>query len=85
VPKLALGQIIAGSEVEEKLQLQDILTALSRHLVGDWGELETDSQEANQWALISDEPVLSFHRSHDGVKFYILTDAKREKTTILLA
>lgn len=58
--------------------------ALKRHERGDWGDLCAEDMETNERALQNGGRL--FSRYHDGmsVKFYVITEADRSATTVLL-
>lgn len=58
---------------------------IRRHQRGDWGEelCEEDRQE-NDLSVASGFRVLSAYRTRAGVKFWIITEADRSSTTLLL-
>lgn len=80
----AIGQIVITPTALEVLSRRDVNKALVRHLRGDWGDVEEEDWKANNWAVNNDERVLSAYHSSDGVKFWIITEADRSKTTVLL-
>jgi hypothetical protein len=57
---------------------------LSRHLQGDWGELCEEDKQTNQEALEQDLRLLSAYRTTGGSRLWIITEADRSATTILL-
>ena len=57
---------------------------LTRHLNGDWGELCEDDKAENQTALECDLRLMSAYRTSAGQKLWIITEADRSVTTILL-
>jgi hypothetical protein len=57
---------------------------LDRHLSGDWGEVDGEDQQANQDALVHGERLLSAYRTTSGVRLWVITEADRSATTILL-
>jgi hypothetical protein len=59
-------------------------TFLDRHVAGDWGEVDADDQQANQDALLHGERLLSAYRTSSGVRIWVITEADRSVTTILL-
>lgn len=63
---------------------RDIIAALRRHLACDWGELDADDKAANNRALLDDARLLSSYRGANGTKFWIITEADRSATTVLL-
>jgi len=62
----------------------DILNALFRHLEGDWGTLDAHDWNVNVQALKHGGRLFSQYHSSQNVKFWIITEADRSATTILL-
>jgi hypothetical protein len=60
-----------------------VLDLLERHAQGDWGELEEDDRVANEQALDGGDRLLSHYR-FDGGRCWVLTEADRSVTTVLL-
>ena len=58
---------------------------LRRHLTGSWGIVSTAGQHANDCAVRKGGRILSLHRLKDGTKIWIITEADRSATTILLS
>jgi hypothetical protein len=56
----------------------------ARHQAGDWGEVCTEDQQANEEAIIERSRILSAYKLATGVKVWVLTEADRSVTTILL-
>jgi hypothetical protein len=57
---------------------------LSRHASGDWGELDAHDRRANEYALEHGLRVLSAYTLSSGQKIWVITEADRSNTTILL-
>ena len=57
---------------------------LSRHLAGDWGDVCADDAQTNQEALEERLRLLSSYRTTEGEKLWIITEADRSVTTLLL-
>lgn len=57
---------------------------LDRHLSGDWGNVGDEDWEANDRALQDGERVLSCYALPDHTNIWIITEADRSATTILL-
>lgn len=57
---------------------------LGRHVTGDWGELSQADKAANTLALATGERILSSYRTSRNVKLYVITEADRSSTCILL-
>jgi hypothetical protein len=79
-----LGQIVATRGAIEELSQDDINTALSFYVKGNWGILGAEDCEANEEAIREGYRILGKYRGINGVEFYIITEADRSYTTILL-
>lgn len=84
IAKFRLGRIVATSHALEVITQDDILVGIQRHQAGDWGELPLEDRVANDRALVQGTRLLSAYRSINGVKFWIITEADRWSTTVLL-
>ncbi len=60
------------------------LSLLRRHASGDWGELDAHDRRANNAALKHGTRLLSSYALPSGAKVWILTEADRSATTMLL-
>lgn len=66
------------------LTTEDMHNSLLRHLLGDWGDLDPEDKAANDQALIDEGRLFSAYHSASGTKFWIITEADRSATTVLL-
>ena len=82
-PKVSLGRIVATPHALEVLALEDILAGLRRHEAADWGEVPPEDRESNDRALIEGTRIFSVHSSNK-VRFWIITEADRAVTTVLM-
>ena len=82
--KVPLGRIVATPAALGAVSQPDLVAALRRHAVGDWGDLTPDDRAANDDALRSGERLLSVYQSATGTTFWVLTEADRSATTVLL-
>ncbi len=57
---------------------------ITRHVSGDWGELDPEDQAANREALELGLRIFSAYRASDGTKIWVITEADRSATTVLL-
>lgn len=80
----ALGQTVATPNALETIPKEEIFAALSRHQNCDWGDVCTQDRWANDRAVRSDKRIFSVYHSKDGTKFWIITEADRSATTVLL-
>jgi hypothetical protein len=60
------------------------LEYLQRHIVGDWGNLGSEDREANDYSAGHELRVLSAYRIDRDTKIWVITEADRSNTTILL-
>ena len=84
VPKFSLGRIVMTESATQTLLHNDIATALLRHARGDWGDVCTEDRDANESALWDGLRLFSVYHDRKGVKFWIMTEADRNTTTVLL-
>jgi len=63
---------------------EDLNYYISRHANGDWGEVDEHDRKANQYALEHGLRVMSVYTLRTGEKIWIITEADRSVTTILL-
>ena len=82
--KFRLGQIVSTPNALLQLTHEDILAGIRRHQAGDWGEVDGHDRAANDRALRDGTRLFSVYRSAAGTKFWIITEADRSSTTILL-
>jgi hypothetical protein len=82
--RFQLGQLFATPNALDQVSNDDIQAALSRHLRCDWGEVCKDDWKANDQALIEDTRLLSVYKASSGEKFWIITEADRSITTVLM-
>lgn len=85
-PKFPLGQIVVtpGALSALSASRQSPTPFLIRHVLGDWGELDQDDCAENERSLIHGWRVLSAYTLANGTKIWIITEADRSVTTILL-
>jgi hypothetical protein len=82
--KFPLGRLVATPNALAQLSGGDIARALARHLSGDWGEIDQHDRKENDFSLIHELRLVSIYKSAAGVRFYVITEADRSQTTILL-
>ena len=57
---------------------------LDRHQRGDWGEICADDWKLNDEALVDGDRLLSAYKTNKGDRIWIITEADRSVTTVLL-
>jgi hypothetical protein len=82
--KFNLGNLVITPAALEVIPADDILTALDRHITGDWGDVTPADRDENNFSLREGFRLLSVYHSAKGEKFWIITEADRRATTILL-
>ena len=85
-PTLPLGRVLATPGALEALAITDVhpLLLLRRHVTGDWGDLCAEDIEANRLGIVLGERVLSSYELPGGTRVWIITEADRSATTLLL-
>jgi hypothetical protein len=81
---IRLGQAVITRNAMESLHPEDVLGAMRRHAAGDWGDCCPEDWEANNQALRDRSRLFSVYHDRTGTKFWIITEADRSATTILL-
>ncbi|HTU23409.1 MAG TPA: hypothetical protein VMG10_35565 [Gemmataceae bacterium] len=82
--KFPLGEIVITRTALDTLPPETVRQALARHAQGDWGELCDEDRQENELSLQEGYRLLSVYRAGDGTKFWIITEADRSVTTVLL-
>lgn len=82
--RFPLGATVITPTALEELSSTAIREALERHAQGDWGEVCQEDREANERALCQGLRLLSVYHNGNGTKFWIITEADRSATTVLL-
>ena len=57
---------------------------LSRHAEGDWGELDPTDVAENAYSMVHGFRLLSSYQTDAGERLWIITEADRSATTLLL-
>lgn len=81
-----LGQLVATPGALDAIYRNGAgaWTYLSRHVTGDWGELSEVDKAENELSLRKGFRILSAYSLTDGTRIWIITEADRTATTILL-
>jgi hypothetical protein len=82
-PKFPLGQTVITSNAQAQLDPADVQQGISRHARGDWGEVCPEDRQLNELSLKNGDRLLSVYRS-GGKRFWIITEADRSVTTVLM-
>ena len=86
-PLFTLGQVVAtpGALAAIWVSGDDLSTYLARHQSGDWGDIDAHDRRENQLSLEQGFRLMSVYTlSITGVKIWVITEADRSSTCILL-
>lgn len=85
-PLFSLGQTSGTPGALAALEAAGVSAAslFQRHITGDWGDLDDHDRAMNAAALREGERLLSSYRLPTGVKVWIITEADRSHTLLLL-
>ena len=85
-PLFRLGQLVGTPGAIKALQEaeQDPLELLYRHVTGDWGVLDDEDKKENEFSVVHGFRIVSAYKLETGVKVWVITEADRSATTILL-
>ncbi len=82
----ALGRLLMTPGAERALAEagQPWHLFIRRHAAGDWGEVDREDGVANEEALRCGARLLSAYTTARGARLWVITEADRSATTILL-
>jgi hypothetical protein len=84
--QFSLGRTLITPGARDAIEEAGQLPAefLRRHATADWGDLSSEDAKENDVALEHGFRLLSAYRTRAGVKLWVITEADRSATTILL-
>lgn len=77
-------QIVLTSGVRQAVPLEAILRALDLHAQEEWPHVSEDGWVENEYVLAEDFSLLSVYYFHGQIRFWVLTEGDRSRTTVLL-
>ena len=85
--KFPLGRVVAtpGALTALEEANQNPFEFLARHQAGDWGELCEEDQKENEFSVQNGFRILSAYRTRNNVKLWVITEADRSGTCLLLS
>lgn len=85
-PKFSIGKLVAtpGALAALTEAGQSPMQFVSRHVAGDWGDCCPEDRQANEDALQNGDRLFSFYRTAKGQKIWVITEADRSSTCVLL-
>jgi hypothetical protein len=78
------GDIYITTNAQRALSHEIVNSALVRHISGDWGDVSRMDWRRNDRALEEGTRIFSSYHDPKGRKFWIITEADRSMTTVLL-
>ncbi len=84
--KFSPGSIVAtpGALAALEASGDDPTAYLVRHIAGDWGDIDEHDRRENELSLIHGFRLLSAYTLKTGTKIWVITEADRSATTVLL-
>ena len=85
-PLFKLGRTVVTPAARDAIaETRDTcLWFLDRHIQGDWSELCEEDREADFAAVLNGGRIFSSYKLRDGTPIWVITEADRSVTTILL-
>lgn len=83
-PKFPLGRTVITRRVLGRLTNEEVHGALARHTAGDWGDVCPEDRKENEVSLREGFRLMSVYESKTGEKFWVITEADRSATTVLM-
>ena len=82
--KFPLGVLYTTPGAQAEVPVDEMVAALRRHIAGDWGDIDEHDREENELSLREGFRLFSVYHTTAGEKFWIVTEADRSCTTVLL-
>lgn len=85
-PLFPLGHVVATPGAINALAVAGLTAAefLRRHQCGDYGVVDDEDKKANDAAVLRGERVFSAYLLSDGTRLWLITEADRSSSTLLL-
>jgi hypothetical protein len=81
--RFPLGQLVVTRNAADRLTATEIAHGLHRHAAADWGDLAPEDIAENELALRDGFRLFSAYGQGDH-RFWVITEADRSVTTVLL-
>jgi hypothetical protein len=84
--RFPLGRVVATPGALRALERAEQLPAefLDRHANGDWGEVPDEDKQENEFSVQHGFRIISAYTTSAGEKIWVITEADRSYTTLLL-
>ena len=85
-PRFELGKLVStpGALAALVTAGQTPMEFLSRHIAGDWGQVDKADAAENELSIKEGFRILSVYTLKSGTKIWIITEADRSSTCVLL-
>ena len=78
------GHLVCTRSVIREISEVDVAVAFNRHRQGDWGLVCEEDRLENGLSLEHHYRLMSVYENSEGRRFWIITEADRSATTVLL-
>lgn len=82
--KFKIGHLLITPGALKLVPPDVVRKSVLRHATGDWGEVGEEDATLNDWSLENGGCLLSAYQISSGETFWIITEADRLATTVLL-
>ncbi len=86
--KVPMGKLVMTRGVNDEVAENEkfakfVFESLRRHACGDWGNLDNEDKQENEYSLANRLRLLSAYEKPELPKIWIITEADRSLTTVL--
>jgi len=83
--RFPLGDLYITKGIMDLIERQgvDIAPLVTRHLTGDWGDMDSHDRAHNDHALLTGARLLNAYRVAETETVWIITESSRTETTVL--
>jgi hypothetical protein len=78
------GVIEAAEQLDGVSLVEVVLACVLRHVFGDWGQVPPEDHASNDHAVVTGGRLLSAYTLVGGTTVWVITEADRSTTTVLL-
>ena len=84
--RFQLGRLLSTPGALHALEKnnQGALEFIQRHAKGDWGDVCEEDRKENELSFLHGSRLISVYSLNDGTKIWIISEANRSATTLLL-
>ncbi len=84
IAKFPLGQLMVTPNALKCLTLNEIISAVIRHQMSDWGNLSSDDRLENDLNLERGLILISVYHDHNDMPFFVITVPNRSVTKVMM-